>query len=179
MKYFLFMAFAAVFTFSCKKQNIEEPIDNDFVKGEVLVGIDSSVQVERLFFYVNSLNVSIGQITGYLYTTTIPKDSIAYIKTILNLKPYINTQHFSASVWPDYQTNIVHNSTILWNMTIPNQQDYIQTKNSLRMIDKLSPTKNMLIKVPIGKEIYWKNQFKTRSWVTWADLNWIGEIQPF
>jgi hypothetical protein len=64
-------------------------------------------------------------------------------------------------------------------MNIANQQDYIQTKNFLRMIDKLSSTKDMLIKVPAGQEIFWRDKFKTFSWVSWADLNWIGRIELY
>jgi hypothetical protein len=96
----------------------------------------------------------------------------------LNSKPYINTRGFSASVWAHYQTGVVYNTTILWDMTILNQQDYIQTKNSLRMTDKLSSTKNILIKVPVGQEVFWKDKFKSFSWVRWTDLNWIVRFEP-
>jgi len=177
MRQFLYITFIAIISFSCKKQNADEIIEKDFVKGDVLVGIDSSIQLEQLFTYVNPFNLYIDQLTGYVFTTTIPKDSILYIKAVLNSKPYINTRYFSASVWAHYQTDIVHNTTILWDMTLSNQTDYIQTKNSLSMTDKQSSTKNMLIKVPIGQEIYWKDKFKSFFWVRWTDLNWIGGIE--
>lgn len=177
MRHFLYIVFIAVFTFSCKKESTEDKIDRDFVKGDVLIGIDSTIGLEQLFTSINPFDLTVDQITGYVFTTTIPSDSIQYIKAVLNSKPYINTRQFSASVWAHYQTDIVHNTTILWDMTVQNQQDYIQTKNFLRMTDKLSPTKNMLIKVPIGQEVFWKDKFKTFTWVRWTDLNWIGGFQ--
>lgn len=173
MRNFFFVLFITVLATSCKKDNTQDNIDKDFVKGDVLVGIDSTMQLEQLFTYVNSFNLTIYEVTGFFYTTTIPKDSIPYIKTVLNAKPYINTRGFSASVWADYQTGVVHNTTFLWDMTIPNQQDYIQTKKLLRMTDALSSTKYILIKVPVGQEMFWKDRFKSFSWVRWADLNWL------
>jgi hypothetical protein len=179
MRHFYFMYFIAVLALSCKKNNTENKVERDFVKGDVLVGIDSTLKLERLFAYVNPLNVTIDHITGYVYTTTMTKDSIPFIKATLNSKSYVNTRGFSATVWPHYQTDIVYNTTNLWNMTLANQQDYIQTKKFLKMTDKPSSTKYMLIKVPIGQEIYWKNKFKTFSWVQWADLNEIGGIELY
>lgn len=178
MRHFFSILLIAILGFSCKKDSTQDLLQKDFVRGDVLVGIDSTVQLEQLFAYVNSYNFPIIQINGFFYTTTIPEDSIPYIKGVLNSKPYINTRGFSASVWPHYQTHIVHNTTTLWNMNVANQQDYIQTKNFLRMTDKLSPTKNMLIKVPVGTELYWKDKFKNFSWVRWTDLNWIASIEP-
>ncbi len=142
-----------VLSTSCKKDNIYDNTKRDFVKGDVLVGIDSTEQLEQLFSYINSYNLSIDQVSGFFYNTIIPKDSISYIKAVLNIKPYINTQGFSASVWAHYQTDIVYNTTFLWDMTVVNQLDYIQTKNFLRMTDMFSKTKNILIKVPVGQEI--------------------------
>ena len=178
MRHFSIILFITVFfSISCKKNNSQDNIDRDFVKGDVLVGIDSTVQLEQLFSYVNSYSLTIDEINGFYYTTTIPKDSIPYIKSILNSKPYINTRGFSASIWPHYQTDIVHNTTTLWDMSTSNQQDYIQTKFLLRMTDMLFTTKNMLIKVSTGQEIFWRNLFKTFPWVRWTDLNWIGGIE--
>ena len=172
------MFLLTVFILGCSKNKTENK-NKDFVKGDVLVGIDSMQTLEQLFSAFNAFNLTIDQITGYYYTTTIPKDSIPYIKTVLNSKIYIYTRNFSASVWPHYQTQIVHNTTSLWDMTSTNQQDYIQTKNILRMNDILSSTKNMLINVPIGEEIYWKDRLKTFSWVRWTDLNWIGGAELY
>jgi hypothetical protein len=101
---------------------------------------------------------------------------MTYIQTILNSKKYIDIGAFSANVFPYYLTQVVYNASILWNMSIPNQQDFITTKNLLKMTDNLSSTKYMLLKVPTGQEEYWKNKFQTLSWVKWTELNYIAQI---
>lgn len=179
MKHFLYLIVVAAIAVGCKKEPTEDKMTMDFVKGEVAIGIDSTVQLEQLFTYINSFNFSINEITGYTFTTTMPEESIPYIKEILNSRPYIFTGQFSASVWAHYQTGIVYNSSILWDMTVANQKDYIQTKNALRMTDVQSATKNMLVKVPFGQEIYWRDKLSNHSWVTWTDLNWIRGFVPF
>lgn len=180
LQYYFFLIFISALGFSCKKESNGIATDGDYVKGEILIGIDSSLQLEQIFTTVNAQSLSIEQATGFIYTTTIPKDSILYIVSILNSRPYIdiNTTAFSGSVWAHYRTEIVHVSTTYWDMGLSNQQDFIQTKNLLRMTDKLSPYKNMRLKVPQGQEEYWINKFKTFSWVTWAELNWYSRAQP-
>lgn len=170
MRPLLFILSIALFAISCKKDKTQT-LNEEFVKGEVVVGVQDDVPLEQLFAYVNPHNLSIDEISGFYYTTNIPKDSIPYIKGVLNAKPYINTRGFSASVWPHYQTDIVHNATILWDMNLTNQQDYIQTKNFLRMVDMQSSSKYILLKVPEGQEIYWRDRFKTLPWVKWTELN--------
>jgi hypothetical protein len=169
--------FIFLFAVSCKKNNAgNNSTTQNFVKGEVIVGIDSTIAIEQVFNDINSDGLIIAEVSGYVYTTTIPADSIPYIKTILNSKKYIDTGAFLASVVPNYQTQVVYNESVLWNMSIPNQQDFITTKNLLRMTDNFSSTKNMLLKVPTGQEEYWKNKFQTLSWVKWTELNFIAQI---
>jgi hypothetical protein len=165
---------AVIFFMGCKKNNSTDTACREFVKGDIIVGIDSTVQLEQLFGFVNPLNLYIDELMGYHYTTTISKDSIPYIKAILNSKPYINSRQFSASVRAHYQTQIVRNTTMLWDMTPANQQDYIQTLNTLFMTDELSTTKCMLLKVPVGQEQYWIDIFNSFSWVSWTEVNCIG-----
>lgn len=155
---------------SCKKEI------KQYAPGEILVGINSSTSIEQLFNNTNVYNLKIDQLSGYFYTTTIPSDSLNYLKNLLNTKNYINNRGFSASVWTHYETNIVHNTTFLFDMNLTNQMDYISTLIFLRMQDNLSNTKNMLLKVPVGKEIYWRDKFRNENWVTWSDLNYIANI---
>lgn len=172
--------FSAIFIFlfaiSCKKENVNNNSTNqNFVKGEVIIGIDSNITIEQAFNYINSDGLTIAEVSGYVYTTTIPADSISYINAILNSKKYIDTGAFSAYVFPYYLTQVVYNASLLWNMSIPAQQDFIATKNLLKMTDNLSSTKYMLLKFT-GQEEYWKNKFQTLSWVKWTELNTIAQI---
>lgn len=167
----LFLIFIIFSAFqSCKKE------ENKYVPGEILVGIKSTITIEQLFENTNPFNLNIDQISGYFYTTTIKSDSLNIIKDLLNTKNYINTRNFSASVWLHFETNIINNTTFLFDMNISNQLDYISTLQLLRMKDNLSTTKNMLLKVPIGKEIYWRNKFRDEDWVTWSDLNYYSSV---
>lgn len=179
MKHLVYTIFLIIILISCKKNDVEEKIESEFVKGDVIVGINPEVQLEKLFTYTNSFGLKIDQISGYTYTTTIPKDSIPFIKTVLDAKNYIKTRNFSASIWTHYQTETTYSTTMLWDMDLTNQQDFIQTKNSLRMADNLSATKTMVLKVPEGQELYWIKKLKSFSWVRWAEPNWVATISPF
>jgi hypothetical protein len=146
------------------------------VPGEIIVGIQSGITAEELFIRVNPYHLIIDQMNGFFYTTDIPADSVDYLNNFLDTKPYILTRQFGAQVWPHYETNILHNTTILFDMTLTNQADFLQTMENLRMADEHSTTKNILLKVPVGREVYWRDKFAGFSWVTWSDLNYIGQF---
>lgn len=163
----------------CKKDKSTGNHEEDFVKGQVLVGIDSTVSLERTFNYINALSPSIGQASGFTFTTTLGKDHIPSIIELLNSKPYINNHEFSASVWEHYQSGIVYNTSILWDMTQQNQLDYLTTLKSLKMTEKLTPYRSLLIIVPEGMEQLWLNRLKDQKWVSWAALNYHTKVAPW
>lgn len=176
------LLFIMIFSFvigGCRKDNPSGNNEEDFVKGQVLVGIDSTVSLELTFNYINALSLSISQASGFTFTTTLGKDHIPSIVELLNSKPYINHQGFSASVWEHYQSGIVYNTSFLWNMTRQNQVDYLSTLNNLKMKEKLTPYRSVSIMVPEGMEKLWINKLKNEKWVSWAELNYHSKIAPW
>ncbi|HLY72083.1 MAG TPA: hypothetical protein VKR53_20260 [Puia sp.] len=170
----LFLAgFIFLFAESCKKG--EASVQN-FQQGDAIIRIDSAIAVQQAFNEINGFGLAVAEVSGYVYTTTIPADSISYIADVLNSKKYIHKGSFSANVFPYYLTKVVYSASLLRNMTIQNQQDLIATQNLLRMTDDLSSTKYMLLKVPTGQEEYWKNKFQTLSWAKWTELNYSAKI---
>jgi hypothetical protein len=64
--------FLLLFAVSCKKNNVSiNSTNQNFVKGDVIVGIDSTTTIEQVFYYVNSEGLAIAEVDGYVYTTTI------------------------------------------------------------------------------------------------------------
>ena len=162
---------------SCKKEKMPCSVDppyvrNGFTKGKVHVGIDSSVSTPLLYTYFNNLNLPISTIWGDNYISSISKDSIFYIDSILNTKSYIKNGGFSSKAWSHYQTGVVHITNLFFNMSIEKQQDFLQVKNFLRMINLSNNTNAATISVPAGDEEYWIGELKTKTWVKWADYKW-------
>ena len=50
--------------------------------------------------------------------------------------------------------------------------------DELELSDRNGNTKNMLIKVPEGEELYWLTELKKYEIVKWTALNQIGGIGP-
>ncbi|MBS1759372.1 MAG: hypothetical protein JST23_04535 [Bacteroidetes bacterium] len=149
----------------------------NYVKGDVLVGIKNTASIEEVFSLFNQLNLEIDEMTGFYYTSPYPQDSLTVLINYLNTKPYINTRNFSASAFVHYQTGIINVTTLFFDMTLPNQQDWINNEKSLQLTDTKNDTKNIFIKVAPGQENYWLKKLKNYNIVSWAELNCIGQIQ--
>jgi hypothetical protein len=63
-------------------------------------------------------------------------------------------------------------------MNKKNQTDWLERLDELELIDRNGNTKNMLIKVPEGEELYWLAELKKYEIVKWTALNQIGGIVP-
>ena len=117
--------------------------------------------------------------SGFFYTSPYPKDSLSILISYLNTKSYINTRDFSASAYVHFQTGIINVTTFFFDMNSTNQQDWINTKNLLKLFNTQGDTKDIVLKVPVGQEKYWLNALKQNNIVKWTELNCIGQIQPF
>lgn len=171
----LFLYLALIPFFSCSR-NGDSKSDNTcdrYVPGNVIAGIKSTVGAEEVFGLCNSLGLQIDQMTGFYYTSPYPKDSIPSLIAFLNTKPYITTRGFSATpsnIFAHYQTGIVKVLISFWDMTPANQQDWIKTKNALKLENEPND-RNMLLLVPAGKEKSWADKLRLYNIVTWTELN--------
>ncbi|MCO6497252.1 MAG: hypothetical protein J5I50_06275 [Chitinophagaceae bacterium] len=166
--FFFSLAFTIAIT-GCKKETVD---DENFEKGIVIIGIDSTVSMQKTFNYLNTLGLPIQQANGFTFTSTLDKSQIPFITDLLNSKSYINNRSFSAYVYEHYQTGVVYNATTLWDMTRANQKDYISTLKNLKMTEQLNSYRDIIIRVPIGKEKYWRKRLEKAGWVAWATLNY-------
>jgi hypothetical protein len=84
---------------ACQKETAEpaEPEDAyPFVPGELLVGITDGVPITKAFRLADSLNFTITRLNGFFYNSTLPKDSVDYVRSVLLRKSYLNKNGFSA-----------------------------------------------------------------------------------
>lgn len=169
--------------FGCKDETIENTeFCERFVGGDVAIGIDQDIKLEESFDLINAYDLYINHIDGICYESNLPSDSIDYVINYLNAKEYINKNGFKAvkngSVFLHYQTGLITVCCRLWDMTQPNQQDWIKTKKILSLKEKPS-VKSILLTVPVGQEKKWVMTFKGRSSISYAELNCIVEINPW
>jgi hypothetical protein len=150
----------------------------DYVKGDLIVGIKNITSIQDVFRLFNKLNLPIDQMDGFFFSSPYPKDSLASLITYLNTKLYINTRGFSANAYVHYQTGTINVVTFFFNMNPVNQQDLIKTVQAFKLVDTKGDTKNIVLKVPVGQEIYWLKKLKENSMVTWTELNCIEQILP-
>jgi hypothetical protein len=120
---------------------------------------------------------------GFLFTSPWPTDSIPSMDTLLNTKPYIKSNAFSASVWLNVVTNVLTVSNPYWNMDTASQQDWLKTKKALGLTPTLGGSNqlggNIMVKVPVGQERRWLEDLKASPLVTWAELNCYMDINSY
>lgn len=162
-----------VFCFSCNDET-DNPFCEYYEEGTVLVGINDGLDSETLFDIVNQYNLTIDQVSADKYESGLPSDSLDYVVNYLNSKDYINNNGFSAvkggSVYLHYQTNVLTVTCPLWNMTLENQQDWINTKSILKLTDE-SRSRSLILSVPIGQEIKWATTLNHTENIRYAELN--------
>jgi len=173
----LLLVFLTLFCFSCKKKTPESDSQgagcSRFVPGDVLVGFKNTVTMEEIFDYTNNLHLPIAQMSGFVFTSPWPADSIPTMTAFLNTQPYIKSNGFSASVWMSFNTNILTVSNPYWNMGAASQQAWLKTKRTLGLTQILGGSNlvDLMVKVPVGEERRWVEDLKTSPLVSWAELN--------
>jgi hypothetical protein len=141
--------------------------------------IDEDASIEQSFDLINSYGLQIDAVMGHYYESSLAGDSIQYIVDYLNSKDYINTNGFRAieggSVCIHNQTGTLTVFCNLWDMTIENQEDWIETISILKLTERSSP-RSFVLTVPIGEEKEWVTTFKNIDSIKWAEWNCYAEI---
>ena len=70
-----------------------------FVAGDLLVGIRAGVPIGQVFQLANAKSFALGEMSGFYYTSSLPKDSLAYVLKVLSSKPYLNQRGFTGSAY--------------------------------------------------------------------------------
>jgi hypothetical protein len=180
----LLLVFLTLCCFSCKKKTPEGDGQgagcSRFEPGEVIVGFKNTVTMEEAFDYANNLHLPITQMFGFLFASPWPTDSIPSMDTLLNTKPYIKSNGFSASVWLNVVTHVLTVSNPYWNMDAASQQDWLKTKKTLGFTPILGDSNQsgsyIMVKVPVGKERRWVEDLKGSPLVSWTELNCYMQI---
>jgi hypothetical protein len=160
-------------TFSCDDEP-DDPFCDHYEKGKILIGIEDNVNIEQSFDLVNGYGFHVDAVFGHYYESSLHSDSITYIVDYLNSKNYINTNGFKAvegaSVYLHSQTGVLTVFCNLWDMTIENQEDWIETMSILKFTEQLG-ARAFVLTVPTGEEKEWVTTFKNLDNIRSADLN--------
>ena len=176
----LLLAFSA-FLSACKKETAgpTEPEDAyPFVAGDLLVGIKVGVPIEQVFQLVNAQQFTLSQVNGFDYTSALPKDSLAYVRKVLQAKPYFNQRGFTANAYISAVDGSLWEASTFFNMDQASQQDWLATMSQLRLTAGTGDYRDVYLKVPVGQEKFWRAELRKNSIVRWTELNSIGGAKP-
>ncbi|HEY3403113.1 MAG TPA: hypothetical protein VGK59_06990 [Ohtaekwangia sp.] len=174
-KHTLFILLLLLLTVACSDDSKPEP---DFVPGDVLIGIKSTVTAEQVFDLMNGKQAFIYQMSGFYQHSTFPNDSLDFVVEELTDKSYFNTMGFSGgNAFIDAIDNRITVTQMFFNMNLSNQQDWLETMDKLQLVDE-EGSKHVLIKVKPGREDETIEIFKSHEYVAWAMLNYNVRVGP-
>jgi hypothetical protein len=154
---------------------------SQYVAGDVLVGVKASVGIRTVFDWINSTGLRLHQVNGFTYISSLPADSLAYVKRTLLAKPYLNARGFTAgNEYVDATDHKIRVVDFLFDMTPQNQADWLQTMDALRLVDeggaRCQSCKDIYLKVPVGSEKYWVQTLAQHPAARWAELNCLFQV---
>jgi len=154
----------------------------EFVPGEVSVGIKSGTSIKEIFKFINRFNHKVDNINSLSFTSDLPSDSLQFVLDFLNKKEYTNDgKNWFVTGYLNYKTKQIHISPRLFDMdNLDYQNDWITSMQKLKLSKDHNIELNsgiIYFNVPIGLELGWKNIFKTYRIVDWAELNYIYSIE--
>lgn len=182
MKNFLIVLLLIGILSSCSNDNTDEDI-KEFIPEEVLVGIKSGTDINKVFDFVNQFDHKVKNIKALTFTSDLPPDSLQYVLRTLNEKTYTNDgTNWFVTGYLQYQTNQITVFPKLFGMdNVDYQNDWLSSMEEFELREKHNIELNSGIihfYVPKGKELEWENRFKNYDIVEWAELNYISEITP-
>jgi hypothetical protein len=168
---------------SCEK--VETDYSNEkIVPTDVLVKTKGYYTIDKIFNFINSFDHDVEYIDDGIYTSGLPSDSLLYVLDYLNAKSYTHDGNaWLVTGYLHYQTQVITIFPKLFNIkNKENQLDWMQSMKTLKLTeqtDNVSSGNIIYFHVPEGKEKEWVRKFKEYSFVEWAELNSIEEINPF
>ncbi|PLX06803.1 MAG: hypothetical protein C0596_13950 [Marinilabiliales bacterium] len=165
-----FLIFA--FSFSC---NVTHDEDEMYVPTDVLVKTDSTYSIAEVFNFINSFDFKVEDISSSLFYSTLPFDSIEYVKEYLTELEYYGTSQNSIEAYVHYRFNEILVSVSLRDMhKIGNQISWLNAIEDLQLHEK--PRYLIHFNVPKGQERQWEKRFEEYGFVEWAELNYYIEV---
>jgi len=166
---------------SCSNDNADSK-SQEFVPGEVIVGIKSGTNINEVFDFINQFDNNVDNLNSLTFTSNLPADSLQYVLDNLNQKTYTNDGvRWSVTGYLHYQTNQITIFPRLFEIDNREYQtDWLSSMKELELSEKHNIELNsgiILFNVPIGREMEWENQFEKSMLVDWAQLNYIADIE--
>lgn len=165
---------------SCSKDHSDS---DDFVPGEVIVGINSGTEITELFTFINRFDHKVDNVNSLTFVSDLPSDSLQYVLTFLNDKTYTNdrTRWFVTGYLHSQTSQITIFPRLFGIENLEYQSDWLISMDSLALKEQHNAGLNsgiILFNVPDGQERKWKREFEKFEIVDWADLNYLGGIEP-
>ena len=176
--YIFQVLFLSIFSIGCDEDEPQQLDEREFVPGDVAVGIKSGIPINLVFDLMNEKEVFIQQMSGFYNYSTLPTDSLNFVKNILISKPYTNKWGGTGGSAYIVENRIVV-TELFFQMDLPAQEDWLFTMTQLQLNDLQGDTKNILIKVSPGTEKYWMDIFRKHAYVTFVEPNYIGGLEIF
>lgn len=156
----------------------------EFIPGEILVGIKSGIDIKEIFDFINQFELEVDHINSLSFTSNLPPDSLQDILDNLNQKDYTNDGvNWFVNGYLHAKTNDIWIFPRLFDMhTVDYQQDWLMSMVELELKDKHNPELNSGIiqfKVPEGQEYEWEKKFESLDIVDWAELNYVADIELY
>ena len=150
--------------------------NNEYVPGELVVGIIPQTQISQAFELMNQYDFYIDHASGFEYSSPWPDDSLEYITQYLSAIPYLNNYGFGPGAFYHELENKIIIMPYFSEMNLANQSDWLNQIDLLELEESNTDFAHLLIKVPVGKEIYWRDELKKNGIVEWVELNYIAHI---
>ncbi len=146
----------------------------EYVQGIVLVGLKDSTTLTDFANYVYSLDdsISIRSVWSLNYASSVSRDSLQIIQTVLESKPYIDKNNMKIT-YVDSASQIQIN---LWvkNFLSNEREDWEAIKKRFSLIHLPYDDQNGELRVGIGREKEWKDIFSSnKSLFRYAELDYI------
>ncbi|RMG27386.1 MAG: hypothetical protein D6732_20115 [Methanobacteriota archaeon] len=153
--------------------------DSDYVPGEIAVGIKDSVSLLQFADYIYSFeHISIKEIVYYVYSSSLPKDSMMVIKNTLLTKSYI---------WDDGQLQLSYSNERnrilikIWfrNFRSEDRDDWRELKERFSLTHEPFAYQTSLLQVEERTEQEWIGILSQSDFCRYVELNYIVSIATY
>jgi len=133
---------------------------------------ENKITIRDVFEFINLFDhkvLNIHKLGSEGYISSMPKDSLDYIVSDLNAKPYFSRVH---GYWKEGQ--LIINVTMSNMESIDYQADWFKTMNDYKLTEVTTIYSWFIIdfEVPDGKEKEWMEKFKTHKFVNGVASNY-------
>lgn len=179
MKNKLILAILIISLFSCSEDEDPQASTQQFIPGQIIIGIRPEVSIQEVFNLMNKRKALINNMKNFDTYSTLPADQLENVIETLKAKPYLNRPGFeggNAYVTGSQQRILVNDDFFVMDEAA--QKDWLQTEKMLELYTVPRENKYLVVSVKPGHERLLMSLFKAEPEVTYAELNLISEYTP-